>query len=262
MKRVETTTFESHVSYFDKYGTIKTFYYYIPSSVFKGVDEPMVLKGTDGETLLFLVPCKFFTPGLTTICAEALKELQGKTGLPTHLGFFDAIDYATYFEDDTSESRLIKANTIVTQWVTKNIPCGKPRNGKQRDAMPLELRRRFKQMANNGRFDIVPEDTMAYLPQDNGRTMEIPGWINPQEDKDDSQWSYPASDLYQQLKDQGWRLRFPKASTHTVLKWADNFSKLIAGNEEAGNATRATMKKTTNAAVTLQKRSQRKCCCC
>ena len=81
MQLYERKTFEDHISYFDKYGTIKTFYFQVPKSVFKPdcVDEPMVLTGTDDVTLLFLVPCKFLTPGLTATCAEALKELQGKT---------------------------------------------------------------------------------------------------------------------------------------------------------------------------------------
>ena len=261
MKRFERKIFEERISYFDKYGEIKTFYFTPPSSVFKPecVDEPMVLTGTDGVSLLFLVKCKFFTPGLTDTRANALKELQSKTGLPAYLGFFYYIDYKMYFEDHTSENRMIKANTIVSFWVAQNISCGKPILGRDRGVMPLEFRRTFKQMANNGCFDIVPEDTMAYLPQVDGKTMELPGWINTKEDAGDSQWFYPTIGLYQQLKDEGWRLRFPKASTHTILKWSQNFQKLIDGDpnaEESDNhpSSYESMKKTTEAAIALFKK--------
>lgn len=261
MKRFETTLKEDHISYFDKYGTVKTFYFQVPSSVFKPdcVNEPMVLTGTDDVTLLFLVPCKFFTPGLSDKSATALKELQQKTGLPAYLGFFDYIDYKVYFENHTSENRILKANNILQQWVARNIPCST-----KKDVMPLEFRRIFKHMANNGRFDIVPEATMAYIPPANGATMELPGFIDPQEDADDSQWFYPEANHYQQLKKDGWRLRFPKASTHTILKWADNFQKLIDGDPDAeletenDPSTYESMKKTTEAAIALFKKEVEK----
>ena len=221
MKPIQRKNFEQRISYFDKYGDIKTFYFTPPSSVFKPgcVDEPMVLTGTDGVTLLFLVRCKFFTPGLTDTRTEALKELQNKTGQPAHLGFFDYLDYKLYFEDHTSENRIIKANAIVAFWVERSIPCSKNIRGRNRDTMLLEFRRIFKGLANNGYFDIVPEDTMAYLPPADGETVELPGFIDPQEDANDSQWFYPKVGNYRQLKDDGWRLRFPKASTHTILRW-------------------------------------------
>lgn len=258
MERFERKSFEQRISYFDKYGKIKIFYFTPPSSVFKPdcVNEPMVLTGTDGVTLLFLLKCKFFTPGLTDRRADALKELQEKTGLPAHLGFFDYVDYQMYFEDHTSENRIIRANSIVTSWVSRNIPCDKPIGGKQRDTMQLEFRRIFKGLANDGCFDIVPEDTMAYIPPADGGTMELPGWIDTKEDADDSQWFYPEANHYRQLKKDGWRLRFPKVSTHAILKWSQNFQKLVDGEEENEDHpyTCESMKKTTEAAIALFKK--------
>ena len=249
MQRYENKLKEDHISYFDKYGTIKTFYFQVPSSVFKPecVNEPMVLTGTDDVTLLFLIPCNFFTPGLSDKSATALKELQQKTGLPAHLGFFDYIDYKMYFENHTSESRIMKANNMVTQWVARNIPCST-----KKDHMPLEFRRIFKQLANNGGFDIVPEATMGYIPPLDGATMELPGWITSQQDADDSQWFYPATNLSQTLKDKGWRLRFPDASTHTVFKWAQHFQKMIEKVES--DVTYENMKQATEAAIALFKK--------
>ena len=265
MKPIQRKSFEQRISYFDKYGDIKTFYFTPPSSVFKPgcVDEPMVLTGTDGVTLLFLVRCKFFTPGLTDTRAEALKELQKKIGLPAHLGFFDYIDYQMYFAEPASEKRIIKANAIVDSWVASNIPCGKTIRGRNRDTMPLEFRRIFKQLVNNGYFDIVPEDTMAYLQPADDETVELPGFIDPQEDADDSQWFYPKVGHYPQLKDDGWRLRFPKASTHTILKWSHNFQKLIDGDPDAEEVENdpspyESMKKTTEAAIALFKKEAKK----
>ena len=159
-----------------------------------------------------------------------------------------------YFTDRASEIRIIKANTFVASWVERNIPCGKPILGRDRGVMPLEFRRSFKQMANNGCFDIVPEDTIAYLPQVDGKTMELPGWINTKEDADDSQWFYPDIGHYQQFKQDGWRLHFPKASTHAILKWSDNFQKLISEDQNEENITYESMKKTTRAAIALFKK--------
>ena len=258
MKRFERKSYEQHISYFGRHGDIKTFYFTPPSSVFKPecVNEPMVLTGTDGVTLLFLVKCKFFTPRLTAPRADAPKELQDKTGMPAHLGFFDYVDYQLYFEPPASENRIIKANDIVTSWVSRNIPCGKPVRGKQRDAMPLELRRIFKGLANNGYFDIVPEDTVAYFPPADGGTVELPGFIDPQKHADESQWFYPKVGHYPKLKEDGWRLRFPKASTHAILKWSQDFQKLIDRDEERENdpSPYEVMKKTTEAAITLFKK--------
>ena len=249
MQRYENKLKEDHISYFDNGGNIKTFYFQVPSSVFKPecMNEPFVLTGTDDVTLLFLVPCKFFTPGLSDKSTAALKELQDKTGMPAHLGFFDYLDYERYFENDTSETRIMRANNIVKAWVTRNIPC----SGKK-DHMPLEFRRIFKQWANNGRFDIVPKAVVAYIPPLDARTMELPGWITPQKDVDDSKWFYPATDLSQTLKDQGWRLRFPDASTHTVFKWAKHFQNMIETDES--DATYENMKRATEAAIVLFKK--------
>lgn len=266
MKPIPKKSLEQRISYFDKYGDVKTFYYtpesfyYTPeSSVFDPVyvNEPMVLTGTDGVTLLFLVRCKFFTPGLTDTPAQALKELQHITSQPAHLGFYDYIDYKMHFEDHTSENRIIKANSIVASWVVQNIPCGRNKRGRNKDNMPLEFRRIFKHKANTGYFDIVPEDTMAYLKPADGETVELPGFIDPQEDADDSQWFYPQAGHYRQLKD-GWRLRFPKISTHKIFKWSNNFQKLIDDQdaEEIENDTSQyeSMKKTTEAAIDLFKK--------
>ena len=256
MTRVERKDFEQQISYFDRYGDINTFHFTPPSSVFdpERVDEPMVLTGTDGVTLLFLVRCRFFTPGLTDTRADALKELQGKTNLPAHLGFFDYFDYQMYFTDRASEIRIDKANAFVTSWVARNIPCGKPILGRDKSVMPLEFRRVFKQLADSGHFDIVPEDTVAYLPAIDGATMELPGWINPEDNEDDSQWFHPDLGHYRQFKKDGWRLHFPNASTHAILKWSDHFQKLVDGDENEKNITCESMKQKTQAAIALFKK--------
>ena len=255
MARVEKKDSEQKITYFDRYGDINTFYFTPQSSVFdpERVNEPMIITGTDGVTLLFLVRCKFFTHGLTDTRADALKELQGKTNLPAHLGFFDYFDYQMYFTDRASAIRVVKANAFVKSWVERNIPCGKPILGRDTSVMPLEFRRAFKELADNERFDIVPEDTIAYLPAIDGATMELPGWINPQDNENDSQWFHPDIGHYQSFKQAGWRVRFPKASTHAILKWLDHFQKLLDDGDE-NKITYESMKQTTQAAIALFKK--------
>ena len=262
LKHFERKRSEPHISYFDKYGTIQTFYYNPVKTITKPDDlsEPMVLQSADDVTLLFLLPCKLFNPYLTDRQATALKEFAQRADLPRHLGFSDYTDYKMYFEDHTSENRLLYASRFVTIWVEDSLretmtekTLGK--NAKK-NAMPPEFRRIFKDQADKGCFDIVPADTMAYTPPSPGGTIEFPNWINP---KDHTQWPHPSSAHYQKMQSDGWLFRFPKPSTHTVLNMAKKFQKLL--NDEDAVAPPSpekplyeVMKKTTAAALALFKK--------
>ena len=253
---------ELKISYFDKYGTIQTFYYNPVTTITKPDDlsEPMVLQGTDNVALLFLLPCKLFNPYLTDRQAAALKDLAQRADLPCHLGFSDYTDYQMYFEDHTSENRLLYASRFLTEWVEDSLretmtekTLGK--NAKK-NAMPLEFRRIFKDQADKGCFDIVPADTMAYVPPSPGGTIEFPNWINP---GDYSQWPYPSSACHQKMRADGWLFRFPKPSTHTVLNMAKKYQKLLNDEDAAAppspeESLYEIMKKTTAAALDLFKK--------
>ena len=121
--------------------------------------------------------------------------------------------------------------------------------------MPLEFRRIFKDQADKGCFDIVPADTMAYVPP-SPMAIELPNWINPE---DHTQWPHPSSAHYQKMRSDGWLFRFPKPSTHTVLNMAKKFQKLLNAEDATASpipegSLYEVMKKTTDAALALFKK--------
>lgn len=241
LKHFERRVVEPQKPYFDTRGAIHTFYY-DPATIITHPDnlyDPLVLKGTDEVTLLFLIPCKLFNPYLTTRQAEVLKELAQQNDLPRYLGFFNYTEYRAYFEDrDLCEVRLRRVNQIVADWVTKT------------DTMPLEFRRIFKDQAAKKCFDIVPADTIAYVPPSPGGTIELPSWINPD---DDSQWPQPSHEHYAKMRSDGWLFHFPKPTTHTVLKLTQKYDEVLFDEDTTTSEMPLydRMKHTTAAALTL-----------
>lgn len=255
LKHFERMRSKPHISYFDKYGTIQTFYYNPVKIITKPDDlsEPMVLQSDDEVTLLFLLPCKLFNPYLTDRQATAIQELAQHADLPRHLGFTDYTDYKMYFEDHPSENRLLYASRFVSIWAEASLRENVTETDANKDTIPLEFRRIFKDQADKGCFDIVPVDTMAYVPPSSGGTIEVPSWINPD---DDTQWPNPSSAHHQKMQSDGWVFYFPKPSTHTVLNMIQKYQKLL--NDEDATAPsqpeeplHEVMKRTTAAALTL-----------
>ena len=257
LKHFERKLSEPHISYFDKYGTIQTFYYNPVKIITKANDlsEPMVLQSDDEVTLLFLLPCKLFNPYLTDRQATAIQEFAQHADLPRYLGFTDYTDYQMYFEDHTTENRLLYASRFVSIWVEDSLRAEKNESGANanQNTMPLEFCPIFKDQADKGCFDIVPADTMAYVPPSPGSTMTFPQWINP---GDDTPWPNPSSAHHQKMQSDGWVFRFPKPSTHAVLDMIKKYQKLL--NDEDSSAPsepeepfQEIMKRTTAAALDL-----------